>query len=272
MPYKLSDLMLGALLRCGSDFFESMILTSGSTTTFVNTLLEDDDDDQYNGAMLIVSKTTDGLAPQGEFTRITDYASTSHTGTIDALTAALGAGDVVIIVVDTINKNNLISLANSALLDVGTIQLRDESITSVSGQTEYALPAGINLRTPIRVYMQTDKVTVGDEAWQLQNGWNIQRGASPKLQLGFLPDVGYKIAIEYFGFHPALAVYSDTINENVPTPLAELILASKLFHFVGVVNDNMNAANSILADLDNARKLFPIEKAPRVNKLLTWRK
>jgi len=68
-----------------------------------------------------------------------------------------------------------------------------------------------------------------------------------------------------------VALYNDAINENVPKTLVELVLATELFHFKGVNNDNQNAANFVLAQLDDAKKSFRPRKQAHSNRILSWR-
>ncbi len=65
---------------------------SGSNTTLVDSKLTQIDD-FWNGDVVKIKETTDGLAPEGEESDISDFDATSDTLTFGALTVAVDAGD-----------------------------------------------------------------------------------------------------------------------------------------------------------------------------------
>src|SRR5688572_17715489 len=99
------------------------LATSGSTTTAVDTKLADEladgnEDDLFNGGTLLVLEDAGGLsaAPEGEFSRITDYVAGSQTLTFSpAMTAAPASGDRIIIVPPDFPLYDMIEIVNDAL-------------------------------------------------------------------------------------------------------------------------------------------------------------
>lgn len=64
----------------------------GSTTVLWDSILTQGDD-YWDLARLIITSTTDGLAPEGETSVVTDFDAAGDNLTFGALTAAVGAGD-----------------------------------------------------------------------------------------------------------------------------------------------------------------------------------
>ncbi|MFC1995671.1 hypothetical protein ACFLVM_02200 [Chloroflexota bacterium] len=68
--------------------------TGGSTTTLVDIYTLTHADDYWNGYVVHIVITTDGLAPQGERQAVTDFVQSTRTLTTNAFTVAIGAGDI----------------------------------------------------------------------------------------------------------------------------------------------------------------------------------
>ncbi|MCP4143164.1 MAG: hypothetical protein GY755_23235, partial [Chloroflexi bacterium] len=127
MAYTLSNLIQDGVSTLGRVGSRIILATGGSTTTAIDTKLNSiepdyrDDDETLVRGTLIVTRTTDGLAPQGEFQRITAYSETSAQITMDAVSAAVGAGDTCRIIHSQFKLEEIIELANQALVDLGDI-------------------------------------------------------------------------------------------------------------------------------------------------------
>jgi len=100
--------------------------TGGSTTTAIDTKLEAEleegnTDDIFNGGTLIVLEDA-GLAfaaPEGEFSRITDYDAATTTITFSpALTTAPASGDKIVIALPDFPLYDMIEVVNDALRDL----------------------------------------------------------------------------------------------------------------------------------------------------------
>lgn len=188
--------------------------TGGSTTTTVDTVERLEADDYWNKGTLWILKTTDGLAPQGEFARISDFVSTTHTLTHGTLTAAPGAGDIYAVCKARFPLSLLKQKVNEALRKVGKIPVVDTSLTTASEQTEYTLPlAAYDLR---EVWLQTVKDT-NDRRWKKLHEWRIQKGASgvESLLLTGQYESGYLLKLVYAAPHATLFNASDVLDESI---------------------------------------------------------
>ena len=119
-------------------------------------LAEGNEDDIFNGGTLIVANTGDGLAPIGEFSRITDYIADSTSLELSPnLTANVESGDSVIIASPDFPLYDMIELVNDALRHIGEVPVPDTSITTEADKTEYTLPAVAVGRQLLDVEVQT---------------------------------------------------------------------------------------------------------------------
>jgi len=272
MAYCLTNLIQGAVGRLVSGAYVRTTATGGSTTTFVDTKFEDRwDDDSFKDGTCIVVRDTGGVAPEGQFARISGYTASTFTGTVDtALTVAIASGDELMIVQPLYPLVELRRLANCALQNLGGIQKWDESLTTVASQLEYALPTAFKFRAPSRVYVQTDTTY---DAWKEIFDWRVQPaapGSSAALILNTSRDGGYKIGLWGIDTHPTVYAYDDPIDESIIPVLAELMLASSIYEYIGVTDDNRNAANKVLADLEEAKKRWPIPLPSKSGRGLLW--
>src|SRR3990167_10189764 len=103
--------------------------TGGNTTTVVDSdLIGKYDTDAYKDAMLFIHSTTDALAPQSQFRKITGYADDTGTFTVDtAFTAAVGAGDYYSIADPQFKLIPTLRVISDALRSFGIIPLNDVS-------------------------------------------------------------------------------------------------------------------------------------------------
>src|SRR5688500_61890 len=100
MAYSATDFQLTHLLQKAYRRLKvarTSTATGGSTTTIVDTKLADylgdsNEDDVLNGGSVIIVKDTAVAAPEGEFSRISDYDD-AGTITTSTLTAAVASGD-----------------------------------------------------------------------------------------------------------------------------------------------------------------------------------
>lgn len=268
--FQLTHLLQDAWYRMGQ--IRRWKATGGNTTSFINTLwagveeqLYEDDDPALIYGTLVVLKTTNGLAPEGEMAMITDYDSASQTITIDALTATIDAGDLIGIASPLFPFQDMTELANIALQKLGEIDLVDTSLTTVANQTEYILPAPIT-RRPLRVRRQLTNNSL-NKAWELVSGWDT----IPKL-----PDVdwlltvppteqGYTLEILYRAFHPQLTAYSSTIASIIDPELAIASLITEAYQWYNNQTGGSNQyflqrENKSLTDLEAALAKYPLER------------
>ena len=137
--------------------------SGGGTTTVVDSSKKYTTADALVGGTVIVIRDVGGVAPEGEFSLITNYEETTWTFTMDALTTAVAAGDIVGLARATITAEEMVQCINDGIRDLGHIQTYDSSLSLVSGQIEYALPVALKRDDLVDVLVDT---TDDDENWK----------------------------------------------------------------------------------------------------------
>jgi len=158
--------------------FGNFVATGGSATTIVNTDFANfespPEEDTLKNRVAFVYSTTDGLAPQGKWGKVSAYAEATQTMTIATVTDAIGAGDVIMLVKqDLFPLQESIFRVNRALTNLGDIPVPDTSLTSAADQTEYALPL-VASRGILQVYYQNEINDSNDNQWTEISGWSVQ--------------------------------------------------------------------------------------------------
>lgn len=215
MALTLSQVMARAWRELG--FSIDILATGGSATTIVDTNSQYSSDDALLGGTAIITKTTDGLTPEGKFARITDYVASTKTFTIDTVTDAVAAGDSVLLATPRIKLPQMIKAVNDGLAELGTISLVDTSITLAAGTYEYNLPVGLKIRElrDVLIYDGTFYRSIKG----LVKNFPSAPGSVGVLQFSEIPD-NQTIKIVYEGVHPILSAYSDVISETIQEELA----------------------------------------------------
>lgn len=232
------------------------LATGGSTTTIVDTKLEDDlqdanEDDIYNGGTAIVIEDAGGAsaAPEGQFSRITDYVASSTTITFSpALTAAVASGDRVMIAPPDFPLYDMLEVLNSALKDLSELPRYDTSITTTANQTEYTLPVAVKGGRIEGVEIQTRLNDANDNRWIPIPNWKegfANAGSTGTFILRQYPS-GYTVRIAYKKWHPRVDLYDDPIDEYYHP---KLVHAAFMAHALQWRNDN----DTIAGTADNAR-------------------
>lgn len=278
----LSDIMRGAFTDTGQ--MTVVTATGGSATTIVDTATRYTTDDALVGGTAFVIKTTDGLTPQGKFARISDFVASTKTFTIDTVTDAIAAGDIIGLVRPTIPLLTMKQAVNDALKDhIGTISRVDVSLTSESGYATYTLPAGVWIKRLIDVQIQpgglldiiTDPGGISSALKypSIINRVEILPTATGVQMISTDLPAGQIIKLIYEGLHPALDLYSDTVHETVPEALLKAGTIEKamgwLIHKRGDSAQNtmlVNFRSEALQFIANAKQEHPVNRikpAPR---------
>ena len=217
------------------------------------------EDDEFNEGWAFCIRTSDGLAPQGEYVRISDYDGVTGTFTVDTFSANVDAGDTIGFINDEYPLRLMLERLNSALRTekIGDLVLVDTSITTVSGQTEYTLPVGLK-RKPIKVEIQTS-TTSGDYEYQQRYDWQyIPAAAGSTGQIVFAADpiASRLLRIWYTGRHGTLSTYSSVINEVIPPEVVRYALLVEIMSWQNARNkgeddyirDEYNKYSDLLED------------------------
>ena len=212
------------------------LATGGSTTTIIDTKLADEladgnEDDIYNGGTAIVVKDAGGAfaAPEGEFSRITDYVATTTTLTVSpALTVAVASGDTVLIAPPDFPLYDILEVLNDALMYLSTVPRFDTSITTAANQTEYTLPLALKGRQILDVEVQGITTDANDNRWRLlpRSSWRIGYAAAGSTGTLILPQLasGYTVRIAHLAEHARVSAYADYIDEYLDRNLVHAAL------------------------------------------------
>lgn len=140
---------LSALLtKLGSDFEDPSAtgtVTSGTLTTTVIDTARDEIDDRWNNKWVYIDTDAGGVAPQGQERKITDFANSTGTMTVDiAFTAAPTTGDTYSLR-EAFSRAQYVVAINHAIGDgtraFGTVSV-DETTVIKSDTLNYSLPTG----------------------------------------------------------------------------------------------------------------------------------
>lgn len=269
--YQLTHLLQDAWNRMGQ--FRVWTATGGSTTTLVNStwvgiedeVYEDDDPALIYGTVVVVRDAgLAGAAPEGEFGMITDYDSSTHTITMDAISAAIASGDKVGVASPILPLNDMMELANLALRKLGEIDVIDASLTTLAHKTEYTLPATIRQR-PMSVKIPKLGQS-GNNLWESIKFDVIPAAPGSNWTL-VIPEQapGLSIQITYRSLHPELTSYAADIQETIHPELALCGLLVEAYQWynnrIGGTNDYfLQRENKALQDYGQAKIDYPIRR------------
>lgn len=234
MAYTLFDLCYRLARELGVS--REGTVTSGSVTTTVDNIFLKDRfaDDYFKAGTLFLLYDAAGLgaAPQGEWGRVTDFASTTGTVTHTALTIAPAAGDKYAVCNDEYTLDTLTMNINSALSEL-QIPIVDITTVETDGDvTEHTLPTAL-LDQNIKVWIQRS-TTTSNNLWIEYHDWYIAEtatGTAKKLIFRSQPPEPWDIKLEYWLPHPALYARTDKLAEslNVNRVVAEAALKCLLW-------------------------------------------
>ena len=164
------------------------------------------------------------VAPEGEFSRITDYVGDTQTLTISpALTTAIASGDRILIVPSDFPLYDMIEVVNDALKDLVEVPKYDTSITTASAQTEYTLPVAVKGGKILNVEVQGITTDANDNRWLPVPNWKEYFAAAGSTGVFYFPQYAssYNVRITYNKWHPRVSAYSDPIDEFYHPKLVE---------------------------------------------------
>jgi len=207
------------------------LATGGSTTTAIDTKLADEladgnEDDIFNGGTIIVVEDAGGAAaaPEGEFSRITDYVASTQTLTFSpALTTAIATGDRILIAPPDFPPYDTIEVVNDALKDLSELPKYDTSITTAANQTEYTLPLAVKGGRIVSVEIQGITTDANDNRWRPIPNWQegfANAGTTGTFIIGQYAS-GYNIRISYYKRHARVSAFADYIDEFFHPKLVE---------------------------------------------------
>ena len=211
--------------------------TGGSTTTVQDTaLLNKKGTNFYKDRILVVSKTTNGAAPQGQFGIVSAYsAANPPTFTVPTMTQTAHSGDIYAVMKNTIALYEAIEQINIAMDMLPAVRLEDTSLTASASTLEYTLPIATK-GYPIQ------DVLIGNST----NGWKQKRdykirpavgGSTETLVFQTQPPYDTNtpangtIRLIYLGKQTALSAFSDTISEKYADELVNAVCAFQMIEY-----------------------------------------
>lgn len=188
---------------------------TGTTATLIDTGQVSTRDDFWNGGTLFF---LDGNFA-GKTAVVTDYTDTARTWTFTAFSgSASGSGAGYGVVDKTYPRLDMVGAINTALSEIGPLPNIDTSLTSVSGSSSYALPAGVSNIKRVE--------TFEDDVWTTASQW---REIDGYLAFDEEPTSGLSIRLTYVGDHPAVSADADTISPYVNV---ERVVWTAAFHLL----------------------------------------
>jgi hypothetical protein len=287
MAYSANDLQLTHLLQKAYrrlKVAKTSVATGGSTSTIVDTKLVDylgdgNEDDVLNGGTAIIVKDAAGAgaAPEGEFSRISDYDD-AGTITTSTLTAAPATGDTYMYISPDFPLFDMIEVVNDALVYLGRIPKIYTSLSTVANQTEYALPValkGIDLHD---IEIQGITTDADDSQYKQIVGWKITPALPGTTGLLTIQQyaAGYTLRIGYPGLHPRVSAFADYISEYIHPELATACVTA---HALQWYNSQRGGADDYWKQredrawnqLDIAKATYPIKNPiSRVKSFPHW--
>jgi hypothetical protein len=258
------------------------LATDGSQTIAVDTKLaeqlgEGNVDDFLNGGTLIVIEDAGGsaAAPEGEFSFITDYDSSTTTITVDpALTAAIGEGDRILFVGADFPLYDMVEVVNDALKYLGEVPVPDTSLTTEDDKTEYTLPAAAVGKQLLDMEVQGQLGDSDDNQFVPVENWRIVPPTTPggtgTLVLPQLP-AGYALRLTYLGIHPRVDTFDANISQYFHPDLVHACVFAHAIQWKNDTNAVQGAPDQAMLGLeqkawsqfDRARIMHPITIPPR---------
>jgi hypothetical protein len=224
MTWTLANLTYKVASQIPNFLFEGTA-TGGSTTTIIdiNSRKTDNEPDDFwvdGTAWILKDAAGASAAPEGEYSAVQDFTSTTGTITLtSALTVAAASGDRYAISKRRYSQQLLIQSVNKAIADLGKVWVVDStSVTTADSQTEYEIPIAANqdLR---QVWMQFVDDDTNDNRWYELYNWRVQpttTGSASVLVFPYQLPADYALQLHYVGEHSALYTYSDKLSDKVP--------------------------------------------------------
>jgi len=193
--------------------------TGGDATSILDTK-RTEADDTFNGgtAFIITDAGGASAAPEGEFSRVSDFANSGGDITIAAVTAAIALGDTYAVAGGRYPLDVLISAINNEIIKHKIPRYDTTSLDIVAGQSEYTLPVGITGDNLRGVYESTS--TDSDDNQWTPLSFSVQEAATGTQHVLVIESrsvgTGNDIMLEYLSRLSPLYLATDVIDDIVP--------------------------------------------------------
>lgn len=181
--------------------------TGGSTSTLVDTVGRFEGEDFYDNGTLFIESGS--LADTSLV--ISAWNGTTKTFTFATQAQAVAASDIYAAIPKDFPRGVLIESVNQALIDIGKLPKTNVTLTTVSTQEEYTIPAGVReiKRVEIAHSLVTPYLYVPNMNWREREGKIV-------FDTDYEPAVdGYKIRLSYNVDHAKVSADSDTIDDLI---------------------------------------------------------
>lgn len=199
-----------ALAKILGNVRSSTTTAAGSATTIVDSTRTEPADYWNTGTLWINSGTH-----AGKSRKITDWDLSTTTFTIPTTTTAAGSGVSYSVISGDWPQDKLWEFINAALREMGDVPAQDATLTTVGGQEEYTLPAGVS---DVRL------VEIGVNAatpyyYQPYHGvWHELASGVIQFASGMEPgDTGLPIRLTYMDAHAELTADTGTVSAYIHT-------------------------------------------------------
>lgn len=243
------------------------VATGGTATTIVDTglITKTYTENRFRDWIAFISTTTDGLSPQSKFGIATAYVKSTGTITIPTVTDTVGAGDTYAICKPDVPLYTLTKLCNDGLKQLGRIWVRNTSLTTAADTLNYTIPIAAKGIRPRSIQIRDV-----DYVYHTVPNYEIQPAAGGstttlyfKQQPPYSTTNAHTILYDYMGYHPAVSLYSDTINEVLHDRLVIASCVERVFHWKAMPKQRkIDMQNWQLAKqlLQEAMQMYPIER------------
>lgn len=250
--------------------------TGGSTTTLVDAnfpwLVDGTNppaDDYYNGGT--VWFLTGDLA--GKSALVTDWARATKTATFGTQTHAVAAGVQYAIVPKDYPLFILRQRVNLALSRIGNVDQRSTSLTTVTNQQSYTLPAGVSNVKRVEIA----RTTAAPYAYGVHHQWREIGGALEFMEAYQPSETGHIIRLTYAAPLARLDEDADTIPDLIHPELVRWWSVYEALRWkVGRTDAGDKAAVQALnegiamAEQEARRRMRDTEQTPRDSQGSMW--
>lgn len=273
---RLGELLERVYRTIHSDIVDGLA-TGGSNNTIIDTTLTGKHQtNKFKDWVAFISRTSDGAAPQNQYSLVQSYTSAGTATLVNALSASVQAGDEYSFCKPDVPLYTLIKLCNDGMRGLRRIPLVDASLTVNASQIRYTLPLAIKGRTPLRIYFRhpTTFVRVPAPNFEVEPAASGSQATlvfhKQSLVLNttnvFQSYDGWTIVIWYEGLHEPLTAYDSPVNESVPDELAVAACVERVMDWKTFPRRRKNdVANWERAKqkLEETKREHPIELPPR---------
>jgi hypothetical protein len=249
---------------------QDILATGGSTTTIIDTNTIYTTTNALAGGTAIVVRDAAGAgaAPEGEVSRIASFDVATKTFTLTStLTAAVAAGDSILLATPKVKLAQMIQAVNDGLTNLGTISLVDTSLATVAAQREYALPVGLKIKRVLDVLMQT-KLNDSDDNRYMSIFGNIRFFPAAPGSTGIIETMGdypagRTLKIVYEGTHPTLNAFRDKVSETIQEELAVAAAMDKVLTWLVSKRGDSALGTFVIQRWNDAKQTLQAQKADK---------